>query len=221
MTVGQQSLCACMCVCVCMFVCLGVHARVCACVCTCVCLCMCVCVCECEFLPITCNIRLRCHSTYICAYTQYPSSLFQFLHHSMSMISTNESSRIDSEEIIDNVDMYHSLDGFDYCMVPYDIPEVVPEESTSDDEMEITRTLSTSSSLDVDENIAEDEAKRGQCVLNCEEGKLEPHVRRSLYEDSLWRFQVRGTNVVYLQYVLYTMSISPVCKEYNVYISSM
>ena len=211
------------------------------CVCVCVCVCACVSVylcthvthvCECEFFPITFKIRLRCHCTYVhILYTVVIFLLFQFFHHSMSMTTVNESTRIDSEEIVDDVDMYHSLDGFDYCVVPYEIPEVVPEESTSDDEMEISRTLSTSS-MDVDEDIAEDEAKRGRCVLTCEEGKLEPHVRLSLYEDRLWRLQVSGVNVVYisnmyciqslyLEYVLYTVSISPVCTAYSVCISSM
>jgi hypothetical protein len=105
----------------------------------------------------------------------------------MSIDENSTSVRVDTE---DPAEMFHSVDGFEYCVDTDDLADVVPEESISDDESEGTRSLQLSCSMDLGKDVIEEESKHGQCLYMCEEGGLDPQVRTSLYHDPHWRLRV-------------------------------
>ena len=84
----------------------------------------------------------------------------------------------------DDSDVLMGIDGMDYCPVPDDLLDVVPEESTSDDEMDAS--LGTVSEAP----ISAEEDKRGDVVLLCEESCLQPQKRLEVYSDPQWRMKV-------------------------------
>jgi hypothetical protein len=104
----------------------------------------------------------------------------------MSIDENSTSVRVDTE---DPAEMFHSVDGFEYCVDTDDLADVVPEESISDDESEGTRSLQLSCSMDLGKDVIEEESKHGQCLYMCEEGGLDPQVRTSLYHDPHWRLR--------------------------------
>ena len=86
----------------------------------------------------------------------------------------------------DDSDVLMGEDGMEYCPVPDDLLDVVPEESISDDEMEASLTT-------VPEALSRtEEDKRGDVVLQCEESFLPPQKRIQLYNDPKWRMKVPG-----------------------------
>ena len=83
----------------------------------------------------------------------------------------------------DDSDVLMGIGGMDYCPVPDDLLDVVPEESTSDDEMDAS--LGTVSETP----ISAEEDKRGDVVLLCEESCLQPQNRLEVYSDPQWRMK--------------------------------
>ena len=84
----------------------------------------------------------------------------------------------------DDSDVLMGEDGMEYCPVPDDLLDVVPEESISDDEMEASLTT-------VPEALSRtEEDKRGDVVLQCEESFLPSQKRIQLYNDPKWRMKV-------------------------------
>lgn len=84
----------------------------------------------------------------------------------------------------DDSDVLTAEDGMEYCPVPDDLLDVVPEEDPSDDEMEMSLSVVPEAPSSAEED------KRGDVVLLCEDSSLQPQKRIELYNDAQWRMKV-------------------------------
>ena len=92
----------------------------------------------------------------------------------------------------DDGDVLTGEDGMEYCPLPDDLLDVVPEENTSDDEMEMSLSVVPEAPSSAEED------KKGDVVLVCVDSSLQPQKRIELYNDRQWRMKVSYVQLKYM-----------------------
>lgn len=128
---------------------------------------------------------LVCRSLCISGTSFNVSTCMQVLSHVVSLPVMPKDGQVSGNAWMDDddSDVLMGDDGMEYCPVPDDLLDVVPEESISDDEID------SSLSMVPEAPTSAEEDKRGDVVLPCEDSFLQPQKRMELYNDAQWRMK--------------------------------